>query len=288
MSNCETSGSAFRRCLCVVLALVLVLGMTACGSQKQEPLRAPTMDSIKTDPVETVYGDLAFPEDLYEHLRHMEVTEGDIVMEIFYMVTEAGEKELFRIYYADPQVGTHLGYLTTETGEIPVSYSLCEYADEDFADEEERKLFHSMMDAFSVVVNSIYADERFSETRAMETVGEQEAKLRYWDVTLPDNVSFTETEEGGNYRADFYGEVSGERIDLYAIILGNVESESILGFYTVNGEQKPVVVETYDMGEYDVWPAEERTAIYQMMESLNTVIQAIMADKNFTEFVPGA
>lgn len=283
MRNHKSPGIVCRRGLCVVLVLMLVLSLGACAGQKEEPLLVPSISGADTNSIETAYGPLAFPKALQEYLHHEEVTEGNVAMEIFSMVTEAGEKELFRIHFADAQAGTHMGYLTTENGEIPVSYSLCEYADEDFANEDERGLFYNMMDGFSVVLNSITADERFSETRAMEEVAEQDRKLRYWKVTLPENVLYTETDENGIYRADFYGEVSGERIDLYTIFVGNMESETVLGYYTVDGEQAPVVIETYDMDAYDIWPEEERIVIFEMMESLNTMVQTIVEDKNFTE-----
>lgn len=271
----------------MLLLVTIVFLFAACGGEEKEPLRAPTEGS-STVAIETVYGTLEFPEDLSANMRHVEATEGDIAMEVFYMLGTNGERELFRIHYADAQVGIHLGYLNTDNGEIPVTYSICEYSDEDFADEEDKKLYYSMMDAFSVIMNSIYADERFSETRAVEPVGTQEVKLRYWTVTLPDNVLFEETVDGDTYRVDLYGEVSGERIDLYFIGLGDMEAETILGMFTADGVQKPVAVETHSLDGYEGWPEEERTVIYQMMESVNDVIQVIVSDKNFSELDPAA
>lgn len=271
-----------RRVLCIAMAIILILSLTACGNKDDEPLRATEETMMPTVSIETAYCTLQFPEELFENLRHVEVTEGSIAMEIFYMVFEEGEKELYRIHFADAKMGDHVGYLTTDSGEIPVTYSMCEYADEDFQTEEERKLYHSMMDAFSVIVNAIYADERFSETRVVAPVGDREVKLRYWKVTLPENVQCTETEENDTYRVVFYGEAGGERVNLYAITIGNAEAESQLGFYTIGNEKKPVMVQTYDMDPYLLWSEEEQTVIYRMMESVNTVIQTIMADENFS------
>lgn len=276
----------FRRWLSLVLAAVVLLGMTACSGKKQEPLRAPTEAASATASIETVYGTLAFPEELFPKLRHMEVTEGAIAMEIFYMIGQEGEKELFRIHYADAQAGTHMGYLTTDGGEIPVSYSICEYSDEDFQ-EEDRELYYGMMNAFSVIMNSIHDDPRFSETRKQEPVAERDVKLRYWKVTLPENVQYEESQDGDTYRVEFYGEVSGERIDLFMVGLGELEAETMLGLYTVDGVQKPVMVQTGDLSVYDIWPEEERMIINQMMEALNTVVQTIVADENFAEPTSG-
>lgn len=276
-------GKVMLRCsLCSMMLMAVFFCFSACKGDNQESLTG-SVQQIHTIAVETKYGTLAFPEELSEQMRHTEVTEGDVAMEVFYMLGTNGERELFRIYYADAQAGTHMGYLNTDNGEIPVSYSICEYTEEDFADEEDKKLYYSMMDAFSVVMNSIYADERFSETRMVEQVGTQEVKLRYWTVTLPENVLYEETVDSDTYRVDFYGEVSGERIDLYFIGLGDMEAETILGMFTADGVQKPVAVETHNLDGYEGWPEEERGVIYQMMESVNDVIQAIVSDKNFSE-----
>ena len=275
----------FRRSVLLVLAAVMLLGMTACAVSEKEPMRAPTAETVS---IETAYGSLAFPKELQENLRHTETTEGPIAMEVFCMVSEAGEKELYRIFYGDAQMGELIGYLTTEQGEVSVSYTLCEYENSAFATEEERKLYYSMMDAFSTILNSIYADARFSESRHQEPVKSGDVKLRYWNVELPENVQFTESEENGIYRVEFYGEVSGERIDLFMIGLGEMKAETMLGMYTVNGVQKPVMIQTSDLSAYDIWPEEERMMIHQMMAPLNTLIQTIVTDENFSEYASDA
>ena len=165
-----------RKWICLALAGVLVFSFAACGKENQEPLQAPEVTTTAPAVVliETVYGSLAFPKELYADLHHTEVTEGPVAMEIFYMIGTEGEKELYRIYYADPQAGTNAGYLKTDSGEISVSYSLCIYEDEVFDNEDDRKLYSNMMDAFSVIMNSISDDERFSEERSQEPVDQQE------------------------------------------------------------------------------------------------------------------
>ena len=269
----------------MILSVVLIamVFLVCQESGKKEPLRAPDAKQVDTVTIETAYGTLAFPEELTGTLRHLEATEGNVAVEVFYMVGNEGEKELFRIVYADAQVGTLMGYLTVDGVEVPVTYSTCEYADEDFKTEDERKLYYSMMDAFSVVMNSVYEDARFSQTKAAAPVGAREVRLKNWKLTLPENVYYTETEENGNYRVDVYGDVSGERVDLYTIGLGEMEGESVLGWYTVGGKQQPVVIQTYSLDAYDVWPDEERLVIYDMMNTLNTLIQTIMSDKDFSE-----
>lgn len=288
MNNERNSTRQYRRGICLVMVILLIC-MTACGgNDKEEPLRATEEKTVTTVAIETMYGALQFPEELFANLRHVEATEGRIAMEVFYMVSEDGEKELYRIHFADAKMGTHMGYLTIDEAEIPISYSVCEYEDQDFKSEDEKKLYYSMMDAFSVIVNAIHDDVRFSEARTVEPVASGEVKLRYWKVTLPENVMFAETDEkDGTYRVNFFGEVGGERINLYMIAIGNVEAETMLGWYTINGEQKPVMVQTHSTDVYESWSEEDRVVIYNMMSSLNVVIQTIVEDENFSTLEAG-
>ena len=73
MRNKKRPARVFERGLCAALALVLALSLTACGGEANEPLRAPGKMEAPTVSIETVYGTLAFPEELYDNLRHMEV-----------------------------------------------------------------------------------------------------------------------------------------------------------------------------------------------------------------------
>lgn len=270
-----------RKCVCAVLVMTLALPLVSCGENKEEPLQLPSDPTSAATSIETAYATLEFPQELFDDLRHTEVIDGDVVMEMFFMETAAGERELYRIYYADPQMGTLAGYLQTESGEISVSYSMSQYDDSVFETEEERRLYYSMMDAFSVIMNSIDSDERFSESRPQAAVGQREVKLRYWTITLPDNIQCEENDVNGTYQVNFYGEVSGERINLYMIGLGQMEADTTLGMYSVDGEQKPVTVSSVNLDLYESWPQEEQTKISKMMDSLNTVIQVIVSDENF-------
>lgn len=279
----RASALLFRHFMCAIISMTLLLSFVACGGSGGEPLRAPDGSKINTISIETVYGTLAFSKELQANLRHQEVTEDRIAMEVFYMVSDEAEKELFRIYFGDAQQGTFVGYLITEGVEVPVSYSICEYTDDSFRDEEERELYNIMMDSFSVVISSLYANENFSESGIVDPVENQKVKLRYWTVQLPENVLFEETDDGDNYRIDFYGMVEGERVDLYMIGLGDIEAETNLGLYKVKGVEKSVVIQTYDMDAYAIWSKESQDTINQMMSSLNTVVQVIVSDKNYSE-----
>ena len=273
---------AGRRCLCVYLAVLMMLSFSGCRTVNREGSLAPPAGVDEVISIETAYGALDFPKELNESIQHMEVNEGSATLEVFYMVTAEGEKELYRIHYADDWGGTLIGYLSTDGGEISVSYSVCQYTDEDFTNAEDRELYHSMMDAFSVILNSIYADSRFSETKTVEPVNNSKAKLRYWNVTLPENVRYSETEENGNYAVEFYGEVSGERISLYRISLGGSETGNVLGWYNVEGVRKPVMIQTYVLTAYELWPEEDYAAVCRMMDTINNVILVITQSEQFS------
>lgn len=281
---------AFAQRMMIVVLVAAHILLAGCQLGDEKTLADSTGATISQPmaSIATVHVTLEFPEVLAPSLRHEEVTEGNIVMEIFYMLHDGSERELYRIYFGDPQMGSLLGYLNTETAEIPVTCSTNIYEDTEFGTEEERKLYNELMDGFSVLVRSIYNDPRFSEQRRVAPVGEQKISLRHWTVTIPDNVRYTELEENGIYRVDFFGEVSGERIALYTISLGATEAESTLGYYTVDGDQQPVTVETCSLEPYAGWPEEDQAVIYRMMESVNAVVQVITADKNFAEYPESA
>lgn len=272
------------RSACVIALVAMLIGITACDNQ-EEPLKAPLEVEYmqKTVAVQTHYGPIQFPEVLAGNVRHAETVEGDIALEVFYMVYESGEKEVFRIYFGSADMGEHLGYLKTDAGEIPVTFALCEYADEDFTIEDEWILYSNMMTAFTVVSNSIQSDERFSELRTMEQVGEQGAQMRFWSLTLPDNVMWEESETNGIYRVDFYGMIEDKRIDLYYIGLGEMEADTKLGYFTVDGVQMPIMVGNSELVAFDSWSKEDQRVIYDMMDSINLVIQQIVACDQYSD-----
>lgn len=268
----------------VVLVVCVAVSLIACDGEKKESLRASVDD--KTVEITTQYGVLLFPEALLENIKHKEIAEEHVVMEIFSMFCNAGEREVFRIYYGDPNMGAFLGYLNTKEKEIPVTYTLTEYTDGAF-DEEDHILYCNIMNSFGVVLNSIFDDERFSEKRQTELIAEREVNLRYWTVTLPENVECEETAENEPYSVNFYGQVSGERVKLYTISLGLQGDESRLGWFTIDCVQQPVTIETYyESGNYEAWPEEDRMVVFEMMDTINNVISVITEDKNFSETLP--
>ena len=274
-----------RRSLCMVALLVALMGTTACTNNK-DPLNAPleVENMQKTVKIQTQYGPIQFPSVLADNMRHVETTEGGIALEVFYMTSEHGEREVFRIYFGAPDMGEHLGYLTIDGKEISVTFALCDYSEDDFSNENDQILFSNMMAAFTVVTNSIMNDSRFSELKAIEQIDVQAVELRYWTVTLPENIHVEESADDNLYRADFYGIFGGENILLYSFQLGDQLLASVLGTYMVDDTAKPVSLEVSEFTQRDNWSEEDQIRLYNMMDTINDVIQAIMSNSEFSQY----
>ena len=273
---------AASRMAALLLLLSMLLMLTACAQDSPPgPGDSPgqATQAIEDLTLETKYGPLPFPGRFADSLRHLEVVQDKVAMEVFYLVTGNQEMELARIYFGDDTSGTPVGYLTVGPEELPVSYSICTYNEGDFPDEQTKAIYGGMMDAFSELMNVIYADNRFSTTRTLST---NQTKMTYWTVDLPEEILWEETEENGIYRADFYATVRGEAMLLYSITLGDDQAPTILGALTVEGESRPVgIVSHFTQPEAD-WTEQERNDLYSRMETIDLVIRAITESENFS------
>lgn len=288
----------------LLLLLIMICMMMGCG-QKAPPeemsvpetstSEATSENPGQTDPnateeveeseyilLETRYGELPFPREYVENLKHQEVVQESVAMEIFYLVREEQEMELYRIYFGDDTVGNLLGYLTVAADEIPVTYTVCSYEEEDLKNTETRAVYGNLMDGFSTLLSAISSDNRFSATRSEPTVQYSEREMRYWTVTLPAEIEWVETEENDIYRVDFYGNIRNERTLLYTFTLGDAEAPTLLGSLLVNGEQKSVGVQSHFTQPGADWTEEERSSAYRQMETVQLVIQAIALSENFS------
>lgn len=107
--------------------------------------------------------------------------------------------------------------------------------------------------------------------------------MRFWSLTLPDNVMWEESETNGVYRVDFYGMIEDKRIDLYFVGLGEMEADTKLGYFTVDGVQMPIMVGNSELVAFDSWSKEDQRVIYDMMDSINLVIQQIVACDQYSD-----
>lgn len=233
---------------------------------------------------QTSYCPLYISEEYIDSLRHVEVNEGDITMEVFYMRLDGAEKELFRIYFGNANLGDPVGILKLDAGQVPVTVTACAYSKEDFADEDTWLQYHALMEELNTVLGSIRSDSRYQANGSLENPVEKEVTegLSYWDVPIHENMEWEEATDGVIYKADFYGTVAGERILFYSLYLDNTEAESIIGSYVVDGVARMVCVDSYGFTQREHWTDADLASAYSMMESINDVIQAITSSEHFS------
>lgn len=289
----------------IMLSALLVMAMmlfSACGTDTQlaptQPVDESTPDSVETETageeqmqqpmveVQTKYTVLSYPESYKDVLSHQEIVSDAVTMEIFSMEAETGAMELFRIWFGDDTTGSVAGYLNVDGTEIPVSYTICQYNDDEFADEDVRKMYCETMNCINDIMDGIHSDERFSTEKAQSPVENGEINLAYWTFTLPSSMECEEIEENGQYEVSFYGNVAGEKIALYTISVGDTERNTVLGTYVINGEAKTLSLESYEIVPVEGWSDAEWESVYAMMATINDVLPVIMSSENFSEQMP--
>lgn len=255
------------KALLLIMALVALLLLTACGKDGQT-----AADSIA---VETTYVTLRYPAEFEGRLTSREVTQDGISVVIFNAMVGEEDRELFRIYFNDESMGVHVGYLIRGEEEIPVCYNVCEYEDEIFRTEEMKADYYTLMDGFAAVMNSVYENPQFSQDKRETPVADSQVSLKYWTVTLPENVYWEEVESEAGYRVEFYGFVQDFRVDLYSVGFGEMESDFTIGTHPVDGEEREILIRIYDVPGEDELGAEDANTVYRMLESVNAVVEAI-------------
>lgn len=233
--------------------------------------------------IKTAYVTMQYPEAFKENLSHREIIEGGVTSEIFSLLYNEQELELFRICFGEGVSGEPAGYLHTDAGVIPVTLVIADYEALVFTEEEEevKDLYFSMLENASTVMASLYKDVRYSENKNVNTENKAEVQLTYFAAALPEAVQWEESTQGGIYKAVFSTTVGAEKIMLYTVSIGEPEAGSLLGYYDVDGKNQPVCIATGDLDALQSMEEEDRTAVYLLMDTVNDVVQGIMAEKNF-------
>lgn len=262
-----------------VIVVMVVIAVIVGGLQVSKQENASHYAKINTP-----YIDLLVPEELKDVITSDESTYGSVYTRAFYMHYGEIELPLWRIDFGDANMGDWVGMLKTDNGDTPVVMTAFAASEEELAalDEEGYKLFNDCMQAYSVMLDGIIADPRFSPDRPLAVGEDTSVKLTYWTVTLPDTMKVSESTEGGNYEAVFSAEVVGEMVRLYRVCIGENQAESLLGYYEVDGVKKPVSVGNFDLVERDSWSEDDYAAAYRMMDTINHVIDTIMQSKQFS------
>ena len=81
----------------------------------------------------------------------------------------------------------------------------------------------------------------------------------------------------------FYGVIQDERVDLYAIGLGEMDADYSVGYFTTDGATRPVQVRIFDLPQETNWLEEDYDVAYRMLESVNAVVDAVLVHENFSE-----
>lgn len=235
--------------------------------------------------IATPYLTLKFPEENSELLIHEEEDLGDAVVEVFYMKTEGDDLPLYRIDFGDENAGDWLGIIKTDTEEIPVTYTVFSTTEEELKNLNlSLETYSALMNDFNSLLNSIYEDSRFSAEKDSDIGEEREIELTYWKLVLPENVKCSETMIDDTYQADFYIEIQGEQVMLYSVYIGEKQAETTLGQYKVDGSWKPISIESYDLSDSE-WSEEELMTAYQMMDTINDVIETISQSDQFVDSI---
>lgn len=256
-----------RRLLTAVCAFCVTASLGACKKAEN-----PNVE------IETAYAVLQFPKAAVQYIEHNQVTEGEAVAEVFYMDVAGSLREVFRICYADPDNGSMLGYLNTKQGSVAVTYTVVSYTEADFPDQESWQIYYSVMDGFSVALNSITENDDFSKNGTADAMKHKQVKLTYWEFSLPESIRCEESTDNGGYRVDFYGTIAGNEIKMYTIHLGQPAAQTVLGYYSAGGEKQILSLESADLN----YQAQLSEKDHILMETVNDIIAVLMSDPNFS------
>lgn len=266
----------------LALFMAVVMMLANCVAFATEPAvdETPAPEELPWHLFETPYMVLQFPKEGSECLVHEGIPFGNEYAEAFYIQMNDAMVPLFRLDFGNAVDGDRLGWLKTEEGNVTVTLTVFPVIEEDFAalGEGSEENYGMLMMGLNHMLQAIFEDENFTME---EPGGVTKAELLFGAVMLPQQMSWTETQENGAYQAIFYCNVQGETVALYTLRIDEEAAGTALGYYPLDGVKKPVSVETYSLQAYD-WAEEDKTQAYQMMESINDVIQAMEASEQFS------
>lgn len=267
----------------ILLGILILLSCLAFYTKNKNKVQ--TNGTIEESYIEitTPYITLKFPEKDSEALIYEEEKTGDTITEVFYMKTEGEDLPLYRLDFGDENAGDWLGIIKTEEKEIPVTYTVFTLSDEELEKlGKQEETYTELMNDFNVLLNSIHEDSRFSSEKEIDLGKDVNLKLTYWDLKLPEKITCSETVTDDAYQADFYTEIKGDQVNLYSVYIGEQQGTTILGQYKIDGVWKTISIESNDLGN-DKWSDEELREAYQMMDTINSVIETITKSRQFSD-----
>lgn len=283
-------------CVIVLLLLMTVSVLVGCNKAPVETMGATepevttaaddvtemTEPTVAMSELKMTYLSVMLPEQDLEDVIFDSVTDGNSVMEIFSLKQDTGAVELFRVFYGKEEYGNRIGVLNVEGKALPVSISASNYDEGFFADEEASNRYYAMMEYLNLIVGAIQADPRFSSDEG-NTIDKVETQVAEWNFQLPKLVQWEEIRNEDSVKLTFYAKINGKNIELYALAIGDETLQSVLGQYSLNGVIKPISIGVCPSPDMEGWAEKEVTTYYQLMDSINDVIQTILADENFSQ-----
>lgn len=264
----------------VIVAVAAITVAIVCLAGNQPEQKEPTFK------IHTPYIDLVLPLELEGVITSDESTYGSVYTRGFYMNYGGEEQPLWRVDFGDPNSGDWIGRLRTDAGDIPVAMTGFAISNEELAalGEEGSRLYGECMQAYSVMLDGISADPRFTAERPLAIGEDTEVKMTYWSVTLPGKMKVLESSKNGTYEAVFSGEIVGEMVMLYRIRIGGEQIGSKLGYFEIDGVKKLISIESFTLAERESWGEDDYATAYRMMDTINDVIEQITSSKNYCEF----
>ena len=287
----------FRKfCVTILLLLMTVSVLAGCNKTPVETMGAtdPEVTTAEDEVVEMTeptvamselkmtYLSVMLPEQDLDDIIFDSVTDGNSVMEIFSLKQDTGAVELFRVFYGKEEYGNRIGVLNVEGKALPVSVSPSNYDDSFFADKEASNRYYEMMEYLNLIVGAIQADSRFSSDEG-NTIDKVETQVAEWNFQLPELVQWEEIRNEDSVKLTFYAKINGNNVELYALSIGDETMQSVLGQYKFNGKMMPISIGVCPSPDMEGWAEKEITTYYQLMDSINDVIQTILADENFSQ-----
>lgn len=110
------------------------------------------------------------------------------------------------------------------------------------------------------------------------------AELQYWNVALPEDMTWQEFTDGENYRVEFGIMLGGEHVLLYTIHVGDAAVEEVLGEFAVDGIIKTVGVNTHRLSTQMPMTSEDAASLFSArMDTLEDVIWALEQNEDFSK-----
>lgn len=236
--------------------------------------------SINSNTIDLPYNfQFRFPKEYAHIVEHTQECFGERITDTFVLKNSDTDISLFCITFGDAESGDWLGELKIDDVNVPITYTIFSPDEDEIEklDVEGREAYDAMRESFGNLLNVITADRRFvmKEEPAELVLGKQ-VEMAYWNVVLPEAITIEETNNDSVYQADFSGMVNDELVMLYSVRVGGDSLFSPLGLFEIDGEQMIVSVEVYTLDDRTEWNQSDFENAYLMMDTINTVIDAII------------